>query len=114
MLVTTAYAVATLHILSIPAIHAPAAENDYINQEVKRWFACHVALLSDNRPEARIQTPITVIAHGWPIPSKFYADELLDWDTAIIVAPLRPSGTLSVTLEYAGRGTPSPTRDPWD
>jgi hypothetical protein len=114
MFVPTADAVATLHIPSIPAIHAPAADSDYINREVEKWFACHVALLSDNRPETRIQTPISVTAPWWPTPSKFYADELLDWDAAIEVAPMRPSGTLSVTLEYAGRATPSPTRDPWD
>jgi hypothetical protein len=46
-------------------------------------------------------------------PSKFYADELLDWDAAIEVAPTRPSGTLTVTLQYAGRGKPTPIEDPW-
>jgi len=33
--------------------------------------------------------------------------ELLDWDVAIEAAPSRPSGTLMVTLECGGRGTPS-------
>lgn len=114
MLVATADAVATLHIPNIPAIRASAADSDDINRQVEKWFACRVALLSDNRPESRIQTPISVTAQGWPTPSKFYEDELLDWDAAIEVAPMRPSGTLTVTLEYAGRGTPSPTTDPWD
>ena len=33
---------------------------------------------------------------------------LPDWDAAIQVAPVRPSGELPVTLEYAGRATPMP------
>jgi hypothetical protein len=114
MLAPTADAVATLHIPSIPAICMPAADNDYMKREIEKWFKHHVALLSENRPERRILSPISIGAQRWPTPSKFYADELLDWDAAIEVAPIRPSGTLTVTLEYAGRATPSPTWDPWD
>ncbi len=48
------------------------------------------------------------------LPAAFYPEELLDWDASIEVAPKRPSGTLKVTLQYAGRGTPTPVEDPWD
>lgn len=41
-------------------------------------------------------------------PSLVYSDEILNWDATIEVAPRRPSGMLSVTLEYGGRGTPTP------
>lgn len=47
-------------------------------------------------------------------PSKFFVDELLDWDAAIEVAPTRLSGTLVARLEYDGRATPSPTGEPWN
>jgi hypothetical protein len=40
------------------------------------------------------------------LPSRGYEDEVLNWDVAIQVAPKRPSGTLAVTLKYAGRGLP--------
>ena len=70
--------------------------------------------LSDNRPESLIRSPSTTTAH-WPgAPSKAYVDELLDWDEFIKVAPARPAGTIMVTLEYGGRGRPTPLRDPWD
>ena len=115
MLESTADAVATVHIPNIPAIHTPGtADDDYVKLEIEKRFAHHVVLLSENRPESRILSPICETAQRRPIPSGFYADELLDWDAAIEVAPTRPSGTLTVTLEYAGRATPSPTVAPWD
>lgn len=114
MLAPTAYAVATLHIPNIPAICMHAADNDYVKHEIEKWFAPHVRLLSENRPESGILSPIAAAPQRWRTPSKFYAEELLDWDAAIEVAPVRPSGTVTVMLEYAGRATPSPTRDPWD
>lgn len=115
MLASTAAAVATLHIPDIPALYMPGnADNDDVRREIEKRFARHVALLSENRPESGILSPIFGTAQQWPVPSRFYADELLDWDVAIEVAPTRPSGTLAVTLEYAGRATPSPTIDPWD
>jgi hypothetical protein len=41
-------------------------------------------------------------------------DEILDWDVIVEVAPMRASGALTVTLEYAGRGVPLPFDDPGD
>jgi hypothetical protein len=115
MLAPTADAVATLHIGNIPGIYMPvSADNHCVEREIEKWFSHYVALLSDNRPESRILTPISLGAGRWLTPSKFYGDELLDWDAAIEVAPIRSSGTLTVTLAYAGRATPSPTREPWD
>lgn len=52
--------------------------------------------------------------YGALLPSMAYQDEVLNWDVAIEVPPKRPSGTLTVTLKYAGRGTPTPVEDPWD
>jgi hypothetical protein len=109
----TADAAATVQLRNntpIPAIHAPAPPDDHL----KTWLLSEFVLLSDNRPEMSIRTPILKAVQPSLVPSKFDEDELLDWDAAIEVAPARPSGTLTVTLEYAGRATPSPTRDPWD
>ena len=114
MVASTAYAAATLQICNNPAICRPAADKDDMKREIEKVFTHHVALLSENRPESGILSPISAAAWARPTPSKFYADEMLDWDAAIEVAPIRPSGTLTVTLKYAGRATPSPTRDPWD
>lgn len=48
------------------------------------------------------------------LPSASYPDELLDWEASIADVPKRPSGMLTVTLQYVGRGTPTPVEDPWD
>ncbi len=48
------------------------------------------------------------------VAAPFHAEELLNWDFAVEAAPKRPSGKLTVTLKYAGRGTPRPFEDPWD
>ena len=37
-----------------------------------------------------------------------FIDDLLDWDSGIVAAPLRPSGRISVTLRYDGKGVPRP------
>jgi hypothetical protein len=52
--------------------------------------------------------------HRALLPSMVYRDEVLNWDVAIDVPPERRSGTLTVTLKYAGRDTPTPVEDPWD
>jgi hypothetical protein len=36
------------------------------------------------------------------------ADDALDWDVAIVTPPARRSGTIRVTLRYAGRSKPEP------
>ena len=41
------------------------------------------------------------------------AGEHLDWDAHIAIAPKRRSGSISVELEYGGRGKPTPVEDPW-
>ncbi len=35
------------------------------------------------------------------------------WDAHIPVAPKRRSGSIQVTLEFGGRGKPTPADDPW-
>ena len=102
--------------LNIPAIYRPSADaDDYINREVEKWFAQHgICRLSDCRPENRILSP-SLLAPGQSMDARNVdATEWLEWDVSLEVAPIRPAGTLSVVLEYAGRGTPSPTSDPWD
>ncbi len=105
MATATAGAVATIPIPQSLVIHGPASDRDQINRGMEAWFAPRAALLSDNRPETRIQSPIS---------RELHPAESLDWDASIEVAPIRVSGTLTVILEYGGRATPSPTRDPWD
>ena len=44
-----------------------------------------------------------------------YDDEdILDWDTAIIDPPPRPSGTIRVKLKYIGRSKPFPIDNFWE
>ena len=40
-------------------------------------------------------------------------EDRLDWDAHIPLAPKRRSGSIRVTLEYGGRGKPTPADDPW-
>ena len=40
-------------------------------------------------------------------------DDTLDWDVWIEAPPPRPTGTILVKLEFAGRGKPAPVEDPW-
>ena len=39
--------------------------------------------------------------------------DVVDWEQALLETPQRPSGTIKVTLEYAGRSKPIPAGDPW-
>jgi hypothetical protein len=48
------------------------------------------------------------------LPSAVDQNEVLNWDAAIEVPPSRPSGTIAVTLKYAGRAKPTPVDDPLD
>ncbi len=41
-------------------------------------------------------------------------EDLLDWDTAIIAPPPRPSGTIRVKLKYKGRSQPFPAENFWE
>jgi hypothetical protein len=60
-----------------------------------------------------IQSP-AVKRYDRSLPSPASTEDLLDWDVAIQTPPPRPSGTISVTLKYAGRSIPSPAADPLD
>ena len=123
MLSASADAAGTVHLMgAVPAgiyyelqEHEVAAYRNWAGLWVG-WpgWSLDIRELSDNRPESLIRSPSIVSAYWPPTPSKAYVDELLDWDAFIKVAPVRPTGTLMVTLEYGGRGTPTPLRDPWD
>ena len=39
--------------------------------------------------------------------------DMLDWEAHLETAPTRPRGQIEVTLEYRGRGKPSPAVEPW-
>lgn len=113
MLTATAEAMATVHVVNAPAVFMPF-DMDRVKREIEKLFAQHVGLLSENRPEGGLLSPISFEPQRRLPPGRFSSDDLLDWDAAIEAAPRRPSGTLTVTLQYAGRATPSPTTEPWD
>jgi hypothetical protein len=111
MLTATADAAASVQ---IPAIYMPVPETNAA-QLIERIWANYTAALSDNKPESSIRSPIFLAAHWLATPSRVYAEETLNWDIAIEVAPWRPSGTLHVKFEYGGPGTPTPVDDdPWE
>jgi hypothetical protein len=62
------------------------------------------------KPENIIRGPHSAAVFCGPGNSAF-TGELLDWDTGVDVAPSGPSGKISVTLHYAGRGVPRPLED---
>jgi hypothetical protein len=113
MLVPTAYSAAAVQfppmVLQLP---------ETIDLEVVRarsiTSAPAIMMPSDSRPADLIPGPLALLPERLVNPSTFWQDENLDWDLAMEVAPRRPSGTLAVTLEFAGRGQPSPIEDPWD
>lgn len=47
-----------------------------------------------------------------PIASSF-ADDLLDWDFALVAPSNRPSGVVRATLKFAGRSKPIPEDELW-
>jgi hypothetical protein len=73
-----------------------------------------VVELSDNRPETLILAPSFVSPRWSAVPPPCLPDEILDWDFFAGSEPERPSGTISVTLEYVGRGSPTDVEDIWD
>lgn len=93
---------------------SPHSNDDAMAQQLRAILGNPVASLSDNRPESMILSPSRVSEHWVAGPSKFYPDELLDWDAALQIEPSRPSGTIMVTLKYAGRDVPASVVDPWD
>jgi hypothetical protein len=105
MPVATADTAASIQVPAAIYGHAPKNAANFINRVIE---------LSDNRPESMIRVPIATAAQWLSTPSNVYLDEVLNWDVAIAVAPHRPSGAVSVTLEYRGRGTPKSIEDPWD
>ena len=41
-------------------------------------------------------------------------EDLLDWDTAIVTPPPRPSGTIRVKLKYKRQSKPLPPENFWE
>lgn len=73
-----------------------------------------IAGWSDNRLELLIRTPSFVSPRWSSAPENSLSDEVLDWDFFSGPDPERPSGTITVALEYAGRGVPADVEDIWD
>lgn len=93
--------------------YKPSPQNNVdVLQRLQAVFAPREIFLSENKPENYILSPSFMTANLVATPGSFYPDELLDWDMTINIAPKRPSGTLMVTLKYAGRGKPSPAEAP--
>ena len=46
--------------------------------------------------------------------STYDAEDILDWDAAIVTPPPRPSGTIRVRLIYKGRSKPMPVENFWE
>lgn len=63
------------------------------------------------KPENVIRGPLSIL--GFPEIGNIsaFTSDLLDWEAGVATAPQRPSGKISVTLHYAGRGTPRPLED---
>jgi hypothetical protein len=119
MFIPTADAAGSIHLAAgnPPGIYymlSPEHGAGYYRSLAELWATAAMTQLSDNKPETLIRSPSAIGAHWLSTHSKFYPDELLDWDAVIKVAPSRPSGMLTVSLEYGGRGTPTPVRDPWE
>lgn len=57
-----------------------------------------------------------LVAHGWGRRSSqvSHYHETLDWDAFIERPPGRKSGTITVSLTYAGRAKPIAIEDPWE
>lgn len=113
MLIATAYTAASIQVPAAICMPAPKSVAD-IGQLIEKCFTNRVMELSDNRPESMIRVPIATAAQWLSTPSTCHLDEMVDWDFAIEVAPRRPTGTVSVTLEFTGRGSPKAIEDRWD
>ena len=73
-----------------------------------------VGAMEDAIGSSFIVPPLLSGSYRRLLPGVFCQEEIWNWDAAIEVAPKRPSGSLTVTLEYAGRGIPTPVETPWD
>ena len=99
-----------------------------------RWLAARAAAIwrdfgsssrltvSDWIDDARIYSPEDepYLATQWKVflaslnqPTSEELEQVLDWDFAIEAEPKRPKGTITVTLQFAGRDKPLPEEDPW-
>ncbi len=64
------------------------------------------------KPENIVRGPLSIaVFRGTPGNISAFTDDLLDWDAGVEAAPPRPSGKISVTFHYAGRGVPRPLGD---
>ena len=116
----------------LPAINAtgsiqpsnPWAFYEYLQPEDQRYTSDRGRVLAGGfyllpsttaqfsyKPENIIRGPLFMATvRGFGNISAF-TDDLIDWDAGVEAAPPRPSGKISVTLHYGGRGTPRPLGD---
>jgi hypothetical protein len=122
----------------LPAVNAtgsiqpsnPWAFYEYLQPEDPRYTSHHGLVLSQGlvlaggfyllpsttaqfsyKPENIIRGPLSMATFRGPGNISSFTDDLLDWDAGVEAAPPRPSGKISVTLRYAGRGVPRPLED---
>lgn len=107
----------------------PWAFYEYLQPEDLRYTSHHGAVLAQDlvlagfyllpsntarfsyKPENIIRGPLSMAAFRGPGNISAFADGLVDRETGVGEAPPRPSGKISVTLHYAGRGAPRPLED---
>jgi hypothetical protein len=123
----------------LPAVNAtgsiqpsnPWAFYEYLQPEDPRYRSHHGLVISSSfvlatglyllpsntvqfsyKPENIIRGPLSIASLRGPSNNlSAFADDLLDWDAGVGAAPPRPSGKISVTLHYAGRGVPRRLED---
>lgn len=104
------------------AIHptSPWAFYEYLPVEDPRYTS-HYGLVLTNlclfpsntaqfsyKPENIVRGPLSGSAFEGAGNISAFTDDRLDWDSGVEAAPPRPTGKISVTLHYAGRGVPRP------
>jgi hypothetical protein len=94
---------------------APIASPFFGEQKRHEWpQEQYVVRLADYRPENLILVPSFISPRWSAEPSSYSLGDMLDWSFSAGPDPERPSGTISVTLEYIGRLSPPSADEFWD
>lgn len=93
-----------------PQTAEPRGMSNYGLMLTSLLFPSNTAQLS-YRPENIIRGPLSIAGIAGFGDISAFSDSPLNWDVGVEVAPPRPSGKISVTIHYAGRGVPRPIDD---
>jgi hypothetical protein len=111
----TASMAATYRLSSEPAPFVLQASPEMLYGMIKvSWIPNVTPLPSDSIPRGLIADLSATMPQRVYGPNPLWHDETLDWDMIIEPAPIRSSGTLSVSLKFSGRSTPPRIENPWD